>query len=287
MKIIQSFAQFNEGSPYMVMSNNTINNPKLNFYVFLLSYITLKERYGSVTMFCNEIGYKNVVKYIPYDNIIIEENKNDFKFWNGYKIDSMKNVKDDFIHVDSDVLIFDNVFDDFINGDYELIVQDILSKENNFISDIYSLHENTYQNLNIFKRKFDYDGRCVSCGVFGMKKIMQEPYFKAYDKIYEAILNNELNTNCDTMVVEELTAYLVAIDNRFKIKDILPHEIIKNYGIDFAANKYKYTHLWFMSKYKPYNINLIKKMIKKKYNGYYKYVETFENDNKKLINSYL
>ena len=92
---------------------------------------------------------------------------------------------------------------------------------------------------------------CVSCGVFGMKTNMQEKYYELFDIIYFGIKDKRLkNLIAPTMVLEELTAYLIAVTNGFKIYDVLPHDLLVKNGLDTTANKMKYTHMCFNSKFK-------------------------------------
>src|SRR5579859_5029980 len=166
MKIIQSFAQYVEGSPY-VRKNNVL----LNFYSFLLSCITLKEMYGEVTMYCNQSAYENLIKFLPYDNVVLLENNHTFPYWNMYKTDSIMQTKGDVIHVDSDVFIFDRLFDVFINGNYDGIVQDTLTVEHNKTFTGHFIPDNAKKltDTKILDSSL-YDGRCFSCGVLGVKE---------------------------------------------------------------------------------------------------------------------
>lgn len=52
MKIIQSFAEFEEGTPHL--DDENVDKKSLNFYSFLLSYLTINKYHGSVTMYCNQ-----------------------------------------------------------------------------------------------------------------------------------------------------------------------------------------------------------------------------------------
>ena len=65
MKIIQTFAIFDEVSPYLTNKRN-FEYVYLNFYSFILSYITIKKIYGPITMICNQEAYDAFIKYIPY-----------------------------------------------------------------------------------------------------------------------------------------------------------------------------------------------------------------------------
>jgi hypothetical protein len=279
MKIIQSFAQFEEGSPYMT---NKKHDPRLNFYSFFLSYLTLKKYYGSVTMYANKSAVNSLIKYIPYDEVVVKENNNKFDFWNKFKVDVIRETNEDFIHVDSDVFLFDDLFRPFINdNNYQLIIQDIIPENKNFLRQFF------YDNIPELKKcfnvdeniKLNYDGRCVSCGVFGMKKDMKEKYMTVSDNIYHSIVNGKLkNVICQTMIYEELTAYLVAMNNGFNIYDVVPHKLSLNYGLNRASDISKYTHMWFDSKFDSKNIGLMKNKVRKEFPDSYHLIEKYDRD---------
>ena len=276
MKIIQSFAQFDEGSPYM--QNNNKRNIYLNFYTFLLSYLTLKKYYGSVTMYCNQQAYDTFIKYIPYDEIIIKENKNDMDFWNVYKIDIMKLQNEDFIHVDSDVFIFNDLFSKFINGNHDMIVQDIIPPSENFVKKFFWDNYSYLTNGNL-SLSTSYDNRCVSCGTFGMKKHMLNKYFYIFDIIHNAMKENKLKSNnCQTMILEELMAYLTALKYNNKIYDVLPYDLVLKHGVKKVGDIKKYTHLWTNSKFRNDIIFKVKKRIKKDFPKKYDLVEFYDKN---------
>ena len=113
MKIIQTFSLYDEGSPYLDALDINKYKVYLNFYSFLLSCISIQKYYGTVIMFCNQKAYDGFIKYIPYGEIKIIENKNSFKFWNMNKFDAMATMDEKFIHTDSDVFIFKDCFSGF------------------------------------------------------------------------------------------------------------------------------------------------------------------------------
>lgn len=280
MKIIQSFAAFDEGSPYLRKGDKK-NNILLNFYCFLLSYLTLNKYYGNITMYCNNKAYDLFIKHIPYDEIIIKENKNDFENWNLYKIDSMRLVNDDFIHIDSDVFIFDDLFKPFIeNENYKIIIQDVLSEKRNIISNYFNDNKEYYNNVGFN----NYDKRCFSCGTFGMKLSIQSDYFEHVDKIIRYMDKINFHSPIKTMVYEELTAYLIWFNKKEKwdYYDILSYDVIDKYGVEDSGNKFKYTHMWFNSKFKDENIALIKNKIKIDFPNQYHLVEKYDKDIMKL-----
>jgi len=280
MKIIQSFALFKEGSPYT--KNNKVS---LNFYSFLLSYLTLNKYYGHVTMVCNQTAYDAFIKYIPYDEIILMENKNDFMFWNLYKVDAMKIINDEFIHVDSDVFIFDDLFREYIDGDYDIIVQDITPANVNVVTQDFVKDNAEFLSKNDIIDISEYDGRFTSCGTIGMKKHVQPMYFLAVDKLYRGVLNNELLNTDPThalhsfrpsIITEELTLYFVAIRNKYRIFDILSENSIGEHGHDISANIHKYTHMWFDTRFVDKNLTLMRNKIRTEFPYYRKLVDKYE-----------
>jgi len=276
MKIIQSFAEYDEGSSYL---NNSVDRNKiyLSFYSFLLSFLTLKKFYGHVTMFCNQKAYESMIKYIPYDEIKIIENKNKFNCWNLYKVDSIAQTDDDVIHVDSDVFVFDDVFNKFYHeNSFDVIVQDILPKEHNFISDFTSSNKEFLIKNSIINPDI-YDGRCTSCGTVGIRNEYRSEYIEMVKKMTYGYENNQLiNANVISMILEELTFYYLILKKNLKVFDVLPYDEILRHGNNFVANNKKYTHLWFNTKYELKYVNLVKEKIKKMFPEHYSLVEYYE-----------
>jgi hypothetical protein len=287
MKIIQSHADFEDLTPYGYgKSSKKKINKKLLFYSFLLSYITIKENCGNVTMFCDDNAYEKLIKYIPYDDIVFKRNDNSFRFWSKYKIDVMRLVNDDLIHFDSDVMIFDNDFKTVINSDWDVLVQDTippnLNVSKDFVKDNYDFLKNR-MNLSVD----NYDYRCSSCGTFGVKKDFLKNYLGVVDRIYPKLYDRSLIVNDGVlgMVLEELTAYLTTFysSKQFKYEEVLPFDLVLKHGNFHVGNIKKYTHLWMRTKYEMKNIKLIRKKIIEQYPNYFKYVEEYEQKNNLLI----
>jgi len=275
MKIIQSFAQFKEGSPYA--KNKNIS---LNFYSFLLSYLTLNKYYGHVTMICNKDAYDNFIKYIPYDEIIFFENKNCFDFWSAYKIAALKLIDDDVIHVDSDVFIFGDLFRPFIDNNYDIIVQSV-SKNNDTTID-YVKNNSEFLKFSGIIDGSAYDGGFLSCGVLGIKKRVKKNYYDAIEKTYSEMKHMQVK-GVDkiwySMILEESTLYLVTVNNNYKVYGIIPPEIINQVDTPVMDNVDKYTHMWFASKFNERNIELIKRKIRTEFPYYRNIVDKFEIEN--------
>lgn len=277
MKIIQSYAHFDEGSPYLSRTDN--NKKLLNFYSFLLSYLTLKKYYGYVTMYCDKKGFNTLVKYIPYDNVIIKENNNSFKFWSYYKVDVIKEMKEDFIHVDSDVFIFDDLFAPFIfSNEYDVIVQDKIPKELNISNTYVTSYRKYLINNNIFNPNL-YDGKCFSCGTLGVKMGSKNKYVLIADEIKNGFVENKTNiVEYVGMICEELALYLTALKHNLRVYEILDHDDIINLGHAKAGNLKKYTHMYLSTKYNVEYVKLIKNKIYKEFPEHIKTVERYELD---------
>lgn len=288
MAIIQSFALFDEGNPYM--SEKGITDKKytyLNFYSFLLSFATLKHFYGKVMIYCNQKAYDTFLKYIPYDVLRIRENKNPIEFWNCYKLDCIREFNDEVIHVDTDVVLFKNVFDDFIlNEDVDILVQDVLSKEKNMASSFGYDNKEFLKHNKIFTK--EYDGRGFSCGVLGLKKGVFEKYFEAIDILYKELIQFKKDKGLplfgQTMIIEEILLYLVAKENDFKYTEILPYDLILKHGVEDVGDMVGYGHFWKLSKYDPENIKKFRNAIQLNYPEQYWAILEYEEKVLKPLN---
>jgi hypothetical protein len=221
-------------------------------------------------MYCNRKAYDTFIKYIPYDEIILKENRHTQKFWSAYKLDIIDDINEDFIHVDSDVFLFNDLFKPFIdNTDYDIMVQ--------FVFDNHSQNQSYFYN-NICPIEL-YDFRAFTCGVLGMRLNVKDSYIQDTNKVFEMINNNTIPGNNFSFgfVLEELTLYLNAIKNKLKWYDVIPENDIMTLGLNESCEKHKYTHMWFDSKFKETNVNLIKNKIKKEFPTYYNYVDEYEN----------
>ena len=276
MRIIQSFAQFDEGSPYFI-SNENQDYVFLNFYSFLLSYLSINEQYGAISMFCNSKGYNSFINYIPYDDVTIKENDNPFLVWSKYKTDIMRIIEDDFIHIDSDVLLFNNLFDPFISNDYDIMIQDILPRKRNLIKKFGFENKEFLAETRILTKP--YDGCCMSCGAVGLKRNVQEYYFKGMDVLYEALLKHGLeNVDMPSMLLEEQLLYYIALENDFKYYEILPADLVDKYGVVDGGDRIGYLHLWQKLKFKRDILDKIREKIYFDYSIHYETILRYERD---------
>jgi hypothetical protein len=264
MIIIQSFAQFDNQ-----YANGALKGTEkyLNFYNFLYSWITLKKYYNSVIMYCNKNAYENYIKFIPYDYVIIKENKYDYKYWNWYKLDVIEQQIEDFIHVDPDVFIFKDIFIKDFNT-YDILIQkeipeiELYPQIKKFVLDNYTF-------LNEKNIITTYDNKCLSCGIVGMNIKTKEEYIKNIKLIYNGLSNNQIKLDSEleiyrAMITEELTLHLTSIKNNYNVYDITKH------------NEPDYLHLWGEKKYTDSNINYIKKIIKTDFSNFYYLIEDYE-----------
>lgn len=280
MKIIQSFAQFDERNFYLKERNFDSNKIYLSFYTFLLSYLTLNKYYGKITMYCNQKAYDSFIKYIPYDDIVIMENKNDINFWNYYKVDVMRRQRTKFIHVDSDVFIFGKIFDEFIYlTKYEAIVQDTLKAEwNPFKVDQPKVID--FLNKKNLLKTDNLEMKTVSCGTVGMTQELKTEYLKISKALKDGFDNKELDVNplLMSMISEELALYIALVNEKYEYHNILPYDEISKNGHKGVGLKYKYTHMWFGTKYESRYVELIKLRIAKDFPNHIKTIEKYDNE---------
>ena len=289
MKIIQTFSQFDEGLPYFNNDESNKNIVYKNFYSFLLSMLTLKKYYGKVDMYCNQKAYDSFIKYIPYNDIIIKENNNSISLWNYYKVDVLKTIDGKFIHVDSDVFIFDDLYREFIETDkYDAIIQDITQpKEAEWaIRDLFTANAKFFKDNNIIDPK-DYDNRFVSAGTIGMTEEVKNNFIdistrikRAYDK--QKLINNGLIM---TLISEEVAFYLTLLKYKYKVFEVLPYDLIVEHGQHHAGNIKKYSHYWGSSKTQAYHLNIIKNKLISDFPEYSTLIAQYEKDRKNELNS--
>jgi len=278
MKIIQSFAQFDEGSYYLKHDKDNGKKTHLNFYSMLLSVLTLQKYYDEVTMYCNQKAHDNFIKYLPYNEIKIVENKNDFTFWNYYKVDVIRKQTAKFIHVDPDVFIFGDLFSEFIKTrKYDIVIQDKIPDYHNPTTPVMEnvrayLKENNIMNPELC------DGNTFSHGVVGMTIKAKKEFIKMADGFRNAYVSGEFKPRPDliSIISEELVLYLVARLNNYKYQEILPYDDVLKNGSRITTNQKKYTHMWGDSKFNSKYIELIKLKTKKEFPLYSGLIDQFD-----------
>jgi len=258
MKIIQSFAQFDEGSPYV-----SDTNVYLNFYSFLLSYLTLNRYYGHVTMICNQKAHDTFIKYIPYEETKIVESSYDFELWGAYKVDAMKAVRGGCIHVDPDVFIFADIFGEFIKKkEYDVIIQNY-SPPTGWVKDLvveYIKKNAKFLADNNIITMDEYDNRYAFGGVSGHKFKAKKMYLETVAKLEAGIKKGEIEID-NPMILEEVSIHLTALKNKLNVYEILPYDLVQQYGQEKVGNMRNYTHMVSKSKYVPRYIEAMKAKI--------------------------
>lgn len=286
VSIVQSLFLYKNKFTYKNYVNES--NSSLNFYSFLLSYITLKTYYKSVTMICNQYAYDTIIKFIPYDNVTIDTNDIDFKdqdfdkFWTIKKINVYNSIASPFIHIDGDVMLFNDVLKEFYTGNYDIICQNIENVNNFNHYNVYSdLLYDELANLNIFKSN---RAKCnpINCAVVGLiDENVKNEYIHRCNQIYDLVYKKYYNELDSTFPIylEQFVLGTVVLDYNLKVYEVLNKSSIEKHGMLNSGNNIGYTHLWGNSKFKTKYINLIKEKIKIEYSNYYNLIEKFELKN--------
>lgn len=284
MEIAQSFILVEGETPYSKKRRKKFKyDPKLNFYSYLLSYLTIRERYGPIKMYCNQYAYDEFMKYIPYDEFHIIEsiNKSNFdKFWSIDKVNVLSKLNPPYIHIDGDVIIMnDELLKPFINGEHDIICQ-------NFEDTKVTIHYNVYtkkfnsllESTQILGEDFE-NSTPVNCGVIGVStKEINDEIVKRSKNLYEIIKKNHTKDvdGSFPIYLEQYVIGTVINDNKLDVYEVLDSDLINKIGIFELGNKVKYTHLWGNSKFKY--ISYLKNSVKVRYPEYYNYIEKFEKN---------
>ena len=273
MKIVQSFAQYGNGSPYDEKSD-----VYLNYYSFLLSYLTLNRYYGHVIMVCNQKAHDTFVKYVPYEETKIVESSYDFELWGAYKVDAMKAVRGGCIHVDPDVFIFADIFGEFIKKkEYDVIIQNY-NPPSGWIVDLvveYIKKNAKFLEENDIITMDEYDGRYAFGGVSGHKFKAKKMYLETVGKLEAGIKKGEIEID-NPMILEEVSIHLTALKNKLNVYEILPYDLVKKHGQEKVGGMVKYTHMVSKSKYVPKYIDAMKAKIIKDFPEQTKLIQLYE-----------
>lgn len=287
VKIIQSFAHYEEGNSYLSRRDkNPLKSKETyhkNFYTFLLSYLTIKKYAGSVTMVCNKKAYDTLLKYIPYDDFVILENKRTFDYWNLYKVDAMMHIDGDVLHVDPDVMIFDNLFDSFLyDENVDTIVQHKALPHKNFLDEfVIRYRDFLIENDILDLRRYDRCGICSA--VFGLREKHKKFYYEKMNLIHDKMVDGEMSSfykHHNPIVAEEFLWYLVITKLKLNAEYVLPYELMKKYGGDERkiGDIVKYTHLWLGTRFNDDVLKLVKNKLKNDFPEYVKYVTEYEKN---------
>lgn len=274
MKIVQSH----------IINSNYENN---SFYIILLNYLNLKKLYGSVTMYCNRLAYENTIKYIPFDEIIIMENKYEDNLL--YKLAVIEDLKEDFIYIDTEILLFEDILSEFINNNKLNLLIQYVKKSDFFGPDYFFKNNQKFFNDNNLSK---FDNNYFSTDIIGMRLNFKDKYIANVKIIEKNIKNKTLkdiyNFGYQSLIYDELLIYLTYLNNNFNYYEIFPD--IRNIGFEKCVEKYKITYITNEFKFKNNIIELLKNKIKKTHSAFYNIVEKYENidiDKEQLINKLL
>jgi radical SAM protein with 4Fe4S-binding SPASM domain len=264
MKIVQSYIQ-----------SKNFKNKK--FYTFLLNYLVLKKNYGYVVMYCNKIAYDSFIKYIPYDEIILLENKSSIL---SYKIQVIEDINEDFIYIDPEFILFDDSLIPYIKNLYNF---DILVKHTNPKEHFGPHHfiNNNKKLLNDININTDlYDDKYFCTDIIGMNLKFKEKYISNVKKIEQVIKNNMINGNYKhyNIILDNLLIYLTYLNNNLKSYEFISPDDIE-LGINYCADKYKFT-IFETNNSITQNINLVKNKIHRDFPNNFINIDNYENNYK-------
>jgi hypothetical protein len=264
------------------------NQHSLNFYTYLYSYILLKKLYRHVTMICNQDAFDLFVKHIPYDDVVIINPKeiNDYKFfWSQLKVNSYQHMQAPFIHVDGDVLIFEDLFRKFTTGNHDIMIQsvelthpanghDFSHYINSYDASYQTLKNNGYELSKLLDFTFN-------CGVMGMKNNeFKGEFISAVNLVSDIMRKNQHNTTLNDDYACFLEQYILTdlvLKRKLKYLELFDRTLMYEKGMNHVAHQIGYTHFWGSTKYKPEYIKLMKDNIRTKFKEYSVYIEKFEN----------
>lgn len=267
MNIIQS---------YYMLETSVKHDPCL-YNSSYLSYLSLKEQFGKVTMYCNEIAYDNIFKYIPYDNIIFIDPNKDFKdidiniYWFISKFSALQKTNVPSIHIDNDVIIFRDVLSNFNNPYYDMVLQQV---EQGSIMDVYMDAINRYNTKVSCRFPISYKNRrSVNVGVVGFKdKKLENLYIETVFKNIDYFNRNGIHEGSLVFIAEQMTLSEMILQNNYK-----PYYILDENNYIEDAQRKGYVHLWASFKNNPIISTMIKTKIKTNYPLHYDNIKKYEN----------
>lgn len=275
MKIIQSY--------YMMNGDDNKKNIE-NFNMSYLSYLSLKEQYGHVTMYCNDLAYDKVFKYIPYDDIVMIDPLQDFSgidihdYWFLSKFSALMRNDEPAVHIDNDVISFTDVISDFYkpeNDDKNVILQ---QQETGSILDAYFDLLNGYGYLISSKFPISYKERkSVNTGVIGFKtKKLESIYMDVTLKHIEHFYSKHISDGRLSFVTEQMALSELILHNNSSFK---PHYILGYNTYVNDANEKQYIHLWADFKKNTIINRLVENKLKHRYPEHYDNILKFKASN--------
>lgn len=260
------------------------NTSQLNFYKLYLGYLNLKKNNNQITMYCNKHAYELIIKYIPYDEVILMENKYDDPLL--YKLSVIEDINEDFIYIDPELLLFDdNLFNKIDIKNNDLVVEYLNPKEY-FGPDFFVKKNKKILNKEEICDYKNYDGKYFSTNIIGMTLDFKDKYLLIVEKIKNLFFINKIEGNYDfgyySLILEELAIYLTQLKYNSKYNQIIPFDDIINLGISECANKYNFTYLF--NNVTINTVKLLKTKILKNHTYDFNVIENFEKINNIIIN---
>lgn len=268
MKIIQSYIKIDD----------TLNHQEI-FYSYLFSYILLKKLYGNVSCICNKLAYNSFLKYIPYDEFLFIEPPNIpniKKFWSISKINAYKNIEPPFIHIDGDVMMFEDHLSNLYSSKYDIIYQSTELFNGLFVNEKYhKIHCILNKNKLLLDKKFNHSANTGVIGFFDNK--IKNQYIEKFFNVYNVINNHhDLLDDFFPTFMEEYVLYDFIQDKKLKSVELFNTKIIHKNAKKIFNNNIGYAHFWGSVKYRPNIIGGIKYIINKEYPEYVDNITKFE-----------
>ena len=79
-----------------------------------------------------------------------------------------------------------------------------------------------------------------------------------------------------SMISEELSLYMYSVNNNLNVYDVIPYDMILEYGQNEAGNIKGYTHLWHGSSIIGEHIKLVKQKLNELFPEYNNLVQQFD-----------
>jgi hypothetical protein len=276
MKIVQSFSLLKQHDKILSTSENEINNIKY-MYSMLLSYLSIRKYYPDIEhiLYCDSNTYEKIIKYLPYDNIIIKENRyiEEYDLWNLYKIDVIKEINEPFIHIDCDIYMYSNILNEFIYQKNYDIATIFYNKKNHIPEYLTQYIEKYKQAFNEYDLISLNELGYISGGILGINNITTiEQYLEIINKFlvlrknYKPTLNNNGYDKLFGCIIEEYGLHLVNDKYDKNVVDLFNE-----------FDGFLFEHAGGFVKFSDSKINEIKEMIYDEYPAYINYIKVIDN----------
>lgn len=266
--------------------------PIRNFNSYLLSALLIKKLGYEIELFCNELTY-GLYSLIPYDKIHVidyTEDGIDSQFWVWSKLRAQSLMNEPYAHIDGDVFMFRDIIGDKLDtGKYGVVIQSVEDKYTNALTfnDVYINTPNPYLKRNDeYGIDWDKFGKnAYNCGVVGFSDLkLRDGYVNQVKRmLFDLSYDTEYLKHphwSSIILAEQCYLYYYLESNGIQPFEVIPYDAIREQGIvwyDKLPQKYGYTHMLSISKYKPEIIKAIKNKIMKFFPEYVSLVQYVEN----------